>query len=276
MVKEYTDEGRWNGRLTGKPLPESDPAIDELPKELRDRLATLWHVRSAMERRVGDSFSVVVGALARRNAAPALQTLAKRAVDDEYRHEELSRLVASRYAGREMPRAARLSLVQPEYKGESQELKDTLTIIGQCVFNETTAGAYLEASLHTAKTKLARAAISELLSDEIDHGRIGWAHLAELTPAQKKQVEPWLLPLAYLNLREWRTQTPYDPGHTAILSEHGEPPTKVLHDALVDALKTLIVPGFKQLGMNTAPLEAWLAAGADTDHPPREFEHATA
>lgn len=273
MVKEYTDEGRWNGRLTGKPLPESDPAIDELPKALRDRLSQLWLVRSAMERRVGDSFSVVCGALERRNAPEALQTLAKRAVDDEYRHEELSRLVASKYAGKDLPRAERLKLVQPEYKGESQEIKDTLTIVGQCVFNETTAGAYLEASLHSAKTKLAKAAISELLSDEIDHGRIGWAHLAELSPADRKKVEPWLLPLAYLNLREWRNQTPYDPGHVPVLADHGEPETKVLHDALVDALKTLIVPGFKQLGMNTAPLEAWLETGADTSRPPREFEH---
>lgn len=276
MVQEYTEQGRWNGRLTGKPLPDSDPAIDELSKELRERLATLWHARSAMERRVGDSFSVVVGALERSGTNPAILTLAQRAVDDEYRHEELSRLVASRYAGYEMPRAKRLTLTAPEYKGESEKLKDTLSIIGQCVFNETTAGAFLEASLASAKTKLARAAISELLSDEIDHGRIGWAHLADLTPEQRKEVEPWILPMAYLNLREWRRETPYDPDHTPVLADHGEPPTQVLHDALVDALRTLIVPGFKALGMNTAPLEAWLAAGADTDRAPREFENATA
>lgn len=276
MVKEYTDAGRWSGRLTGRPLPESDPAIDALPSELRERLATLWHARSAMERRVGDSFAVVVGALERRGASPAVQALARRAVDDEYRHEELSRVVASRYAGREMPRAARLRLIQPEYRGESQELRDTLSIVGQCVFNETTAGAFLEASLHAATTPLARAAIAELLSDEIDHGRIGWAHLAELTPRERKEVEPWLLPLAYLNLREWRRETPYDPSHAAVLTEHGEPPTRVLHEALLDALRTLIVPGFRQLGMNTAPLEAWITAGADTDRAPREFERATA
>lgn len=274
MVHEYTEKGRWGGRLTNKPLPESDPAIDALSTPLRERLAALWHIRSAMERRVGDSFSMVVGALERRGTAPALLELARRAVDDEYRHEELSRRVASVYAGREMPRAKRLELNAPKYEDEREELRDTLTIVGQCVFNETTAGAFLEASLAHAKTKLARAAISELLSDEIDHGRIGWAHLAELTPAERKEVEPWLLPLAYLNLREWQRETPYDPSHKAIFSEHGEPPTAVLHAALVDALRSLIVPGLEALGMNTKPLVAWLDAGADTSEPPRAFAHA--
>lgn len=274
MVHEYTEKGRWGGRLTNKPLPESDPDIDSLEPKLRERLAALWHVRSAMERRVGDSFSVVVGALERRGTAPALLELARRAVDDEYRHEELSRRVASVYAGREMPRADRLKLTAPKYEGESERVRDSLTIIGQCVFNETTAGAFLEASLAHAKTKLARAAISELLSDEIDHGRIGWAHLSELTPEERKRIEPWILPLAYLNLREWQRETPYDPSHNAIFSDHGEPPTAVLHAALVDALRTLIVPGLEALGMDTKPLVAWLDAGADTSRPPREFANA--
>lgn len=274
MVHEYTEQGRWGGRLTNRPLPESDPAIDALEPALRERLAGLWHIRSAMERRVGDSFSLVVEALERRGTAPALLDLARRAVDDEYRHEELSRRVASVYAGRELPRAARLTLEAPRYAGERERLRDTLTIVGQCVFNETTAGAFLEASLAHAKTALARAAISELLSDEIDHGRVGWAHLAELTPAERKEVEPWLLPLAWLNLREWQRETPYDPAHAPVFSDHGEPPTAVLHAALVDALRTLIVPGLSALGMDTKALVAWLDAGADTSRPPRDLAAA--
>ena len=114
MVHEYTEKGRWGGRLTNKPLPELDADIDALEPKLRERLASLWHIRSAMERRVGDSFSVVLGALERKRTNPQLIELARRAVDDEYRHEELSRHVASVYAGREMPRAERLVLNAPE------------------------------------------------------------------------------------------------------------------------------------------------------------------
>lgn len=269
MVKrEYTAAGRWNGRLTNKPLPKTDQDINALACDLRERLASTWHDRSSMERRVADSFTVVKAALERRGAAPELIKLAERAIDDEYRHEELSRVVASRYAGYDMPRAKRLELIEPKYEGESQAIRDSLAIIGQCVFNETTAGAFLEVSLAHAKTRMARVALSELLSDEIDHGRIGWAHLASLSDAEKKQIEPWLLPLAFLNLREWRRETPNDPTHVAILCDHGEPPTHVLHTALIDALRTLIVPGLAKLGFDVAPITAWLDAGADTSAPP--------
>jgi hypothetical protein len=48
----------------------------------------------------------------------------------------------------------------------------------------------------------------------------------------------------------------------------------VLHAALVDALRSLIVPGLQALGMDTKPLVAWLDAGADTSKPPREFANA--
>lgn len=269
MTAEHTSAGRWGGELTSRPLPKNDPAIQALSPALRERLASLWHTRAAMERRVGDSFEIVTAALERRGAAAWLIDLSRRAIDDEYRHEELSRVVASRYAGRELPRAPRLSLVAPEYKGESPELRDTLSIVGQCVFNETTAGAFLEASLRHAKTKLARAAISELLSDEIDHGRIGWAHLASLPLRERQRVTPWLLPLAYLNLREWQRETPIDPSHVAILSSHGEPPAEVLHLALLEGLRSLIIPGLTALGLSVESLVNWVEAGADTRTPPR-------
>jgi hypothetical protein len=48
----------------------------------------------------------------------------------------------------------------------------------------------------------------------------------------------------------------------------------VIHEALVGALTSLIVPGLKELGMKTAPLEAWLADGASTERPPREHSSA--
>jgi hypothetical protein len=129
--------------------------------------------------------------------------LADRAIDDETRHEELSRVVASRFAGKELPLPAPLKLEVPEHRGASPELRDTLHIVGQCVFNETTAGAYLETSLALAKGELARCALRELLSDEIDHGRIGWAHLASCD--ERTLIAPGLeqLGLATKSLHDW-------------------------------------------------------------------------
>lgn len=271
MKREYGEHGRWGGRLTGRPLPEVDPAIEGLHDRERRRLAEIWLYRAAMERRVADSFEVIRGALERRAAAPEMIALAARAVDDEYRHTELSRVVASRFAGRELAEPERLPLTLPAHTSASPDLRDTLFIVGQCVLNETTAGAYLEVCLTHARGALAKAALQELLSDEIDHGRIGWAHLASLDAATRAAVSPWLLPMAYLNLRSWVGETPDDPEQSTALDEHGAPPAGTIRSALRDVIGTLIVPGLDELGLNTAPLARWLAAGAFTDRPPREF-----
>jgi hypothetical protein len=205
----------------------------------------------------------------RARATAALVALAERAIDDEYRHAELSRVVASRFAGAELAPPERLPLELPRHAGASPELRDTLYVVGQCVLNETTASAFLEVCLAHAQGALARTALRELLSDEIDHGRIGWAHLASLPPSMRTEVARWLLPMAFLNLRTWRQHSPRDPRHREAWTLHGAPPADVTHAALVDALKTLIVPGLEELRIPTGALRAWLDDGAPTDRAPK-------
>jgi hypothetical protein len=77
--------------------------------------------------------------------------------------------------------------------------------------------------------------------------------------------------MAYLNLRLWKAESPIDPDHGPELADHGAPPGEVIHDALVDALKTLIVPGLRQLEVPTANVERWIEQGAFTDRAPTEL-----
>lgn len=268
---EHTARGRWAGRLTQKPLPQHDPDIDALAPATRHKLAGIWLSRAAMERRVADSFMVIAAALARRQAAKSLVDLAERAIDDEYRHAELSRVVASRFAGRELASPPLLDLEIPAHRGASDELRDTLHIVGQCVLNETTATAFLEACREHATGTLARHALRELLSDEIDHGRVGWAYLASTSLQTRRQVGDWLLPMAFLNLRLWKEESPVDPDYVPELGAHGSPPGEVVHGALVDALRSLIIPGLRELQVPTAALERWLDLGAYTERPPTDL-----
>lgn len=268
---EYTERGRWGGRLTQRPLPPEDDTIESLSAGDRRRLSEIWLVRAAMERRVADSFEIIHGALVRRGASADLVELALRAVDDEYRHTELSRVVASRFAGRELAAPERLVLEAPAHRGASSELRDTLFVVGQCVLNETTASAFLETCNAHAEGGVARSALRELLSDEIEHGRMGWTYLASVDERTRAEVSRWLLPMTYLNLRIWKKESPLDPHHSDTLVAHGAPPASVLHAALIDAIRTLILPGFRQLGMATNAIEAWLEAGACTDEAPTKF-----
>lgn len=110
---------------------------------------------------------------------------------------------------------------------------------------------------------LARAACRELLSDEIDHARLGWAHLAAVGPGVRAEVGRWLPRLARANLRMWRA-SPRPEALTDAVVAHGHPRPEVLDAALVAATRELIVPGCATLGLDTTEVTAWLDAGAPT------------
>lgn len=255
-------DGRWAGAVTSRPLPEDGTVADLSPTQ-RGVLADVWRGRAASERRVSESFTVVRDALVSLEAPRELVLLATRAIDDEMRHAELSRLVASRYALGAIDPPPRLVLELPLHTGAGERLRHILHVVGQCAFNETIASVFLEAAIAEATAPLARAALRELLSDEIDHARIGWALLATLDASTREEVERWLPTMAMANLRMWRDahRTYAD---DASLAAHGAPCVASVERALLLAFRDLILPGFAHLGIGTAKIATWLEAGAPT------------
>jgi hypothetical protein len=255
------ESGRWGGRLTSRPLPDRDETIDALSDDERARLAEVWMGRAATERRVADSFAVILEALRAVGVDGDATLLAHRAIDDEHRHAEICRYVASRYHGSELAPAPLLPLAVPKLAKAPEALRHTLHIVGQCVLNETTAGAFLEACVHGADAPLARAALRELLSDEIDHARIGWMHLATVDDGTRAEVGRWMPALARANLRAWReSPRPYVP--SAVYTAHGAPTAAEIEESLRSSVADLLIPGLKRVGVATGALETWLAAGA--------------
>jgi hypothetical protein len=202
---------------------------------------------------VADAFEVIRDALVALHAAPELVGLATRAIDDEYRHTELSRVIASAFAGNDLDLPERLPLTVPALDGASEELRHVLHVFGHCAVNETTASAFLEACLQCATGSLARAACRELLSDEIDHARIGWGFLETVRPELRTKMVPWLLPIIRANFQIWRERQQKD-----TLAAHGAPPMQLIDAALVAAVRDLIVPGLARLQLPVEPIQIWL------------------
>jgi len=242
-----SEKGRWGGRLTKRPLPLDDDAIDALDIGDRRELARFWLGRAAGERRVSKSCQVIRDALAGLRAPTELVALAERAIDDELRHAEIWRLGASRYWGEPLDEPEPWPLVVPHIDAPPK-LRNTLYVIGQCVFNETTASAFLETCLSQAKGRLATAVLREILSDEIDHGRIGWAFTAWLSSRRRAEVNPWLVPMAHAHLREWRRACREVP---ATFAAHGVPSRADTEGAVMHALHELIIPGLASLEFST-------------------------
>ena len=260
------EDGRWKGRLTSRPLPDDDLTTLAVDDETRATIVRMWMGRSAAERRAGDSFIVVRDALEAMGADVDSIALADRAIDDEVRHAEICRVVASRFAGRELEEPERLILDVPKHVGASPELRRSLHVFGQCALNETTASAFLETCLAQSTVPLPHAALRELLSDEIDHARIGWAHLASLDGPSRAAVTPWLLPMMSANLAMWR-ESGAPPKPSALLSECGVPSKAAIDGAVLGALRDLVIPGLEQLGYDVRKARAWAAAGAPITAP---------
>jgi hypothetical protein len=235
---------RWGGRLTSRPLPDDD-SIALLDETARSLLGRSWLMRSSAERRAADIFELIAKSLRAVNEQPALIELADRAIDDEMRHAELCRVVASKYAGRELS-ADRFALDAPKHEGASEDLRYSLWIVGQCAFNETTASAFLEASFEQATAPLAHAALRELLSDEIDHARIGWAHLASVSHARKQQIAQWIPRMLDANRREWGKAAGADDDRFAA---HGWISKASIAKAIEEAEQEVIRPGLERVGI---------------------------
>lgn len=257
------EDGRWGGRVTNRPLLHGDETLTSLADDDRVTLSDVWLARAATERRVAESFAVIRDALDELGSDRALVNLADRAVDDEWRHAEICRFVASRFADRELEPPPALELTVPKHRGAERQLELELWVIGQCCMNETIASAFLEAAVATSGAPMAHGALRELLSDEIDHARLGWAFLATLPRARLDAVGPWMFGMLRENLKLWR-DAPRGYPMTDALARQGAPREAVVEDSLLTAVRELVIPGLERFALPTDKIHVWLASGAPT------------
>lgn len=243
--------------LTRRPLPEADASIAALTAEERATAAAIWHGRAESELRASGAFLHLAGVLEQAGAAAELVALAWRAVDDEQRHAAICARVAAAFAGRGEPAPLRrLPVSVPRHDGASPALRRVLHVIGMCALNETTGSAFLEVCRAGARGPLARAALHELLADEIDHARLGWALLAAVDGATRDAVAAWLPRLLDANLRAWRRRPRRT--ITPALVAQGCPAWETVDAAVVAAIHDLLLPGFDHAGIDTRAAAAWL------------------
>ncbi len=217
----------------------------------RELIASVWLGRAAAEAGAAQTFRVVADCLRTLDAEPELVALARRAVGDELRHAELCWEVARHYGG-DLAQPAPTARELPHYDGASEELICSLHVVGQCCLNETTAGAFLERCLQHTTAELPRKTFLLLLSDEVDHARLGWAHLASprLSTETRAAIAAWLPSMIARNLRVWRARpdTPPDP----VYAQHGALPRDTVVQAVTAAVDELLIPGLAHVGIRFA------------------------
>lgn len=237
-----------------RPLPAEDPIIDALGDDERNRLAHRWADRAINELGTSTTFADIYRELVLMRASPQVLEIAAQAVNDELRHSQICHYVAERYARCELAAPQTDGTHPPRFFGCAGRENWVLHVVLHGCLNEGIAVAYLGACLDEAEAPLARAAVRDILEDEIVHARLGWAFVAASSEADRRLITdalPQLLrEIAALWLR------PSDlPEH--LPAGHGCLGLSRLRAVFADAIEQLILPGFDHVGIGTSMAKAW-------------------
>jgi hypothetical protein len=212
-----------------------------------DEVANVWLSRAAAEAGVHDYSRLIVEDLAAIDADPAVLTLARRMLADEERHTQICVDVASRFAGRALAAPPMRPYADPFHE-VPLPLRATLRVVSTCCIGESLACAWVDESARSVKDKWLHDVLRKHLADEIHHARVGWAHLA--TVNDKRAITEWMPLLLRENLRAWRTFDPCWPREG--FPEHGLPSHADTARWVDAAVRTLILPGFAEVGIAVA------------------------
>jgi hypothetical protein len=174
----------------------------------------------------------------------ALCSHAERAVADEYQHALWCRDWAVRFGhpgGEIVPR----SLEPLRFRGATDEENRLLRIL-LCCFTET-VGCFILRHVRAVVTDPELRRLNQRhLADEIQHSRVGWGHLATLTPASRSFLRAWT-PTVLSLLPEACCEGPEQEREDLVPFGYFTP--RLLRAAHDEAVAEVILPGLSRLGL---------------------------
>jgi hypothetical protein len=243
---------------TVSPLPPDDDVIAALDRPTRERIGAEWLRRAEVELTAAAFTARIVHGLLSDGAIPDVLALAAQAVADEVRHAGICHEVAERYLGSHAPLPRARPTEDPAFGDCPPPLSRLLALVMHSCVNETLATVCLREGLLLCVAPTAKAATQQLLRDDLNHARMGWAHLASphVDAAARHHVARALPTLLRFGYEGWMSEprAPFDDPAHGVLGHPRFP--SLMKSALVD----LVLPGFDHVGIDTAAGRAWLAS----------------
>ncbi len=225
---------------------------------MNEAIAAVWESRASAEGSVHAYAAHILEDLRASDADDGVIALAARMLADEERHVGICVDVASRYAGRAIATPRPRPFLDP-LAAVPLPLRATLRVVATSCIGESFASAWIDESARETKPPWLHAVLRRHLADEVHHARVGWAHLASsrVREPERAAIAEWLPRLVSVNLHAWRTFDPRWPAEG--FPEHGLPSHADTRRWIDDALVSLVLPGFDELGIDTGPARAMLA-----------------
>jgi hypothetical protein len=228
-------------RFASEPLDVSSLPVGDIA-----RIGKYWARRAEAELTTGVVFANLGVALLAQSVTPEVAFLVARAYSDEVRHAEVCRRVAMRYLGTELPLPKPRHVEKPTGSPSQARLAATLHLVLNCCFNEAVAMVFLRTCLDQAENGLVRLALRELMREEVDHCRLGWAHLssAAVSDADRAAVTRALPGFIDGTRTLWLTDAEH-----GVPRGHGALALPDLERVVEEALADLILPGLEHCGV---------------------------
>jgi len=237
-------------------------SLSELPEPVRRRAAGVWKFRAQAEAIAAGRFQQIARDLRRTGAPQVVVELSEQAAQEEARHIALCIELIRALGGNVDPPPIPHLEIEPRLACQKRGL--LLQVVATCCINETISAAILAEMMRVARPGLVHDTIQEILRDEINHGRIGWALLAhEAAQGPLEDVAEnitWMLDAAITD-ELLAGQEAVDPDSES--ADLGTLPRTSRFRLFQDALSDLVFPGFESFSIPLKQPKTWLSQFAE-------------
>lgn len=254
-------------------MTASPPVVDSTANESRARALAqrTWQMRHRFELIAAARFRWLAEELAAVGAHDAVVNLARNAAADELRHaERCSELVVHfggdrgshlSVAASEPPSSALPAVGRVAPAGLTRREALLYEVVAMSCVTETLSTALLAELVEEAGDDRARAAMHEILRDEVNHSRLGWAHLArEHEEGTRDVVGPHLPAMLRATVEdELFSGAAEDPAWRE-LARLGALSRASRLRLFAETMQSVVFPGLARFGVDIALGAAWLEA----------------
>ena len=230
------------------------PASPALRRIAGASWAFRWHVEREAERR----FAHFAAELSARGAPGVLVEMAQKASDDEGRHIGLCAELAEAL-GEPVEASGPVVLTEIAPPGLSAGQKLTYEIVAACCVAETESTGTLATLLSASPEPRVREVLHAISRDEVQHARLGWAHLGWMQERGEASFVAQLIPLMFKPAEEL-FHPPRSPDEESDeLPRWGVLPFHQRREVFIEVLRSVVFPGLDHVGVDSSAARAWLS-----------------
>lgn len=236
----------------------------EAEQATRSRAARVWAQRAEEELVAAERFERLADELDRFGAAPEVVALARQAGPDERRHHKLCLALAKRLGVHDAtlrgPRA-RTTPVPLSPRGLTGRERTLYEVVAMSCVTETLSAALLGVMAERATDEAVRETVRSVLRDEVQHSRVGWAHLAHESPAGCADTVRDLLPAVLSGtVGDALFVEGGDDAEAPALSGYGVLSRAESAAIFAETMRGVVFPGLERFGVDAAKARQWLDA----------------